>query len=1050
MAKKTTFSSGLGSANDYSVDRIKDIYLNAEENSAIIEKFKELEKQARKNADALNEQDKAILKNLNSYKEYTETMRGYDDVIQKLGKDNKELVKSLEELIKKESDRKTSISALTNLVEKAKEADKKHRNEILEIAAAYAKATDSGDEFKKMMQGEIKEGIKNIAQGVGKIFGGLKDVGKNLAEPWGKADQAATNFAKSLGMAGKQMQDLRANTIKFANDNHIGIKYNKSIEELIALQKSYADQTGRNILLTDKQRESMTAMSSVMGDEAATALAGKLENFGIGLEKAGDMAAKMFNEANERGISFEKYTKTVTDNLTMVQQYGFKNGIQGLTTMAKRANEMRLDMQQVANFAEKVNTVEGAITTAANLQVLGGPFASMGSNPMAMLYEGLNDMEGLQDRMIKMFSGLGRFNKETRQVETSNFDKYRIKEAAKTMGIDQREVFEMVNRAAVRNEISQQVGGQNVSEKVLNYLSNVASFDQHGNAVINFDGKEQKISELNLESKAVLDKLEALNQDEAADIKDIATTLRGWDDVMQGFQKQLDIQKASFFEKTGLGNSVKGITTKIGESNFLLGSILTVLLTMKAGSMLYGGGKSIASGWKGIGFGRAGLNTLSNTPSVPRTHQLGGGFSFKEASDGRVNTYLNGRPSSAAEASKVLGKDYVKNAKAEFKAGNTPTATAAVTKGGSSFMKNAMTLTKGTWGGAIGGGLMSGALTLGMHALSGDLKKGATVEDRLNRNKAWGDSIGATVGGAIGTALGGPVGAFIGAQLGSAAGKLIGDKISKSQDEKRRKYRNEAVARVGGSDTRLGLDILSLKGDYNKKEMQAIADAYIDGRIKKGELDDKLLEKLYKAGDVGNLRGLEEVIASSKIGEKMEVNKQDVTAKEATIMADTVNLNGGGDNYGGKRALGGPVYGPPHSAGGVHMELEGNEYVINKESVTKYRGIIEKINAGTLDISRSVESPAAGIKPMVVTPSVIPTTAPQPNVGISKIEIPPVNIKLEGTFKLEAGNQSINLNELVNNKEFVTMFSQMISRQIEDNLKGGYFKDERKNKFATF
>ena len=1049
MAKKTTFSSGLGSANDYSVDRIKEIYLNAEENSAIIEKFKELEKQARKNADALNEQDKAILKNLNSYKEYTETMRGYDDVIQKLGKDNKELVKSLEELIKKESDRKTSISALTNLVEKAKEADKKHRNEILEIAAAYAKATDSGDEFKKMMQGEIKEGIKNIAQGVGKIFGGLKDVGKNLAEPWGKADQAAANFAKSLGMAGKQMQDLRANTINFANDNHIGIKYNKSIEELIALQKSYADQTGRNILLTDKQRESMAAMSSVMGDEAASALAGKLENFGIGLEKAGEMAAKMFNEANERGISFEKYTKTVTDNLTMVQQYGFKNGIQGLTTMAKRANEMRLDMQQVANFAEKVNTVEGAITTAANLQVLGGPFASMGSNPMAMLYEGLNDMEGLQDRMIKMFSGLGRFNKETGQVETSNFDKYRIKEAAKSMGIDQREVFEMVNRAAVRNEISQQVGGQKVSEKVLNYLSNVASFDKHGNAVINLDGKEQKISELNLESQAVLDKLEALNQDEAADIKDIATTLRGWDDVMQGFQKQLDIQKASLFE-TGLGNFVKGITTKIGESNFLLGSILTVLLTMKAGSMLYGGGKSVVSGWKGIGFGRAGMKALSGAGSTATRRSLGSGVEVFVDKGGSVR--FGGSVKSKAEATKLLGKEKVNAAYNEMKAAKSgaSTATAAATKGGSSFMKNTLTMTKGTLGGAIGGGLMSGALTLGMHALSGDLKKGATAEDRLNRNKAWGDPIGATVGGAIGTALGGPVGAFIVAQLGSAAGKLIGDKISKSQDEKRRKYRNEAVARVGGSDSRLGLDILSLKGDYNKKEMQAIADAYIDGRIKKGELDDKLLEKLYKAGDVGNLRGLEEVIASSKIGEKMEVNKQDVTAKEATIMADTVNLNGGGDNYGGKRALGGPVYGPPHSAGGVHMELEGNEYVINKESVTKYRGIIEKINAGTLDISRSVESPAAGIKPMVVTPSVIPTTAPQPNAGISKIEIPPVNIKLEGTFKLEAGNQSINLNELVNNKEFVTMFSQMISRQIEDNLKGGYFKDERKNKFATF
>ena len=79
-----------------------------------------------------------------------------------------------------------------------------------------------------------------------------------------------------------------------------------------------------------------------------------------------------------------------------------------------------------------------------------------------------------------------------------------------------------------------------------------------------------------------------------------------------------------------------------------------------------------------------------------------------------------------------------------------------------------------------------------------------------------------------------------------------------AMEEKRHDYIMNAVNRLGGTDSRLGLDILSLKGDYNKKEIQAIADAYIDGRIKRYELDDKLLRKIENAGDNQHLRGLDE------------------------------------------------------------------------------------------------------------------------------------------------------------------------------------------------
>ena len=101
--------------------------------------------------------------------------------------------------------------------------------------------------------------------------------------------------------------------------------------------------------------------------------------------------------------------------------------------------------------------------------------------------------------------------------------------------------------------------------------------------------------------------------------------------------------------------------------------------------------------------------------------------------------------------------------------------------------------------------------------------------------------------------------------------------------------------------------------------------------------------------------------------------------------------------------------------------------------------------------NRGACSECGGIKPMTVTPA-NPGGTSQGNFGggIQKIEIPPIKIKFEGAIRLDGTSQNLDLNQLMNNKDFVTQFSQMISRQIEDNLQGGYFKDTRKNKFPTF
>ena len=1146
----------------------------------LLKAIRQLEKYSKDPTAKLDEEQKRVLSLIQTYKSYTEVVT----TLTKTGYGG--LADELKNVTEAEKERKNQLSELKKLINESKDAETERRKEILNIAQAYAKASGRSTEFSKILKKEKNAAVTEIKSGISDIFRSVTgfgrdifNIGRGVFEPWGKADQAAANFAKSLGMSGAQMQSLRHNTIAFARDAHIGINYNKSIEELIALQKSYADQTGRNILLTNNQKESIAAMSAVMGDEAASALAGKLENFGIGLEKAGEMAGKMFNEANEHGISFEKYTKTVTDNLTLVQRYGFKNGIQGLTAMARKANEMKLDMQQVANFAEKVNTVEGAISTAANLQVLGGPFATIGSDPMSMLYEGLNDMEGLQDRIIKMFGSLGRLNKETGQVETSNFDKFRVREAAKSMGLDQNEVFQMINRSAVRNEIQQQVRGrEDVDDKVLNYLSNIATFNSKGEAIVDIGNGEQKISELNFRDKKTLDKLTAINNNEAQDIKSIAMTLRGWDDVMTGVRKQYDINKADVVEGKdgGLGNTVKGIAIGIGESNGLLKSIFWAITAGQGINAILNLGSGLVKGWKSLAGGLKNFKAFSvKEPKVPQTLTTRNNAVYKRVGETIYGRNKTGRAINMLTGKPVLRENLPADVEKQFKQlkGSPTPANPRPSRVGGTLTKITKFLGK-TGGKMVAGGAMAGAIEGISHAVSGDFKKAYTKEQRENKTKAIGETAGATVGGAVGSLLG-PVGAIAGSFIGKFIGGLGGQAVNSIVSKRRLKAKREIVESLGGVNTERGKAISRLSGDYSKEELERIARAYSKGQIKAGSLSDELLEKMARSGDIGKLKGLEEVFRNSSVAGKVDVDNQEATIAQGTYTVENAVFNTKNGSYEVQKAGGGILEGPSHSEGGMPIigspiTVEGGEYIVNKESTKLYKPVLDVINTMPGGLSQSqfaqapkVEAPATGVKPLAVAPASLapvnhslsqfaqapkveaPATgvkqtaatpvnqienietkysladqflidkfrvreaaksmgldpsevfrmvnhsavrvdtngntlsqpiqiskSDSPTAGIKpmavtpgtpgggssqnsiggpqKIEIPPIKIKFEGSIRLDGTNQNLDLNQLMNNKDFVTQFSQMISRQIEDNLQGGYFKDTRKNKFPTF
>lgn len=749
--------------------------------------------------------------------------------------------KSIEELEKKLGRKGLSDKTKKDILEAIEHL--KRMNEI------QHQMTIDEREFARSQHGKNKftELSKSVSELSNKMVQAYKSV-RDFVEPWAKADDAASKFTKTLGGTKAALDRIRKDTIDSVATG-IGVKFNMSTEELLKAQQEYLKGIGRNISIDDNSRESMAAIARISQDAGVDGLgfAAQLENFGVSMEKTGDHMGEMFAEASKSGISFQKYSDNVVKNMKMAQNYTFKNGIKGLESMAKKATALKMDMQQVANLADKVSTVEGALETSAKLQVLGGPFASM-SDPMGMLYEGLTDMEGLQDRIVSMVGGLGTFNKKTGEVEVSAFNKQRIRAAAEAMGMDYSQLMESVNAQAKRGEIEKQIGASATASKFDDDMKELimnTGVIKDGKVGVNINGKFKTLDDIKEGDRKIL---QQQTQTESQDIKQIAMDLRSLVDKEQGLKKQADAIQAEI--ASPMGNLLKWVHGIFDLTAVSVG-ILTAIKAMQAMGAAGNAGSSIMDmfdlrrgGMSSIfkrGFGRSGKRALIKA------------FGRKGATKilGRMATGAATRSAATSVATRAaasgLGKSIL----------------GSVAKGGGIGAVLGI-------GGAIGNHFTDKAVA------EGKMEKGGTGHHLAKAGSqalTWGGT-----GMAIGSIFG-PVGAAIGGAIGAAGGAIVG--LVQAA-----KAKNEVIV-----DAQLKDMGLQRKGDYRRGQLKKL-----DKALRTGEMSDRLRRTLIQKGDIELVKAIdkkkEELEAKNAEKEEKGTAKGRLKIKTANITIGVANISG--------------------------------------------------------------------------------------------------------------------------------------------------------------
>lgn len=832
--------------------------------------------------------------------------------------------------------------------------------------------------------------LNDIVKGLKDMYGVLRD----FNDPWAKASHAASQYAKSVGLAKKGMDALRKSTIDNMVKSHIGINYNVSTDELLKLQENYTKAVGRNVRLSNADQENMAAMRAIIGEGKTTEFASQFENFGLSMSSTAEHMGKMFADASKAGISFEKYSDNVKQNILIAQNYTFKDGLKGLESMAKKATAIKMDMQMVANLAQKVSTVEGAIDVGAKLQVLGGPFAQA-ADPLGMLNEGLNDIEGLQDRVTRMIGQLGSFDKSTGEVKVSAFNKRRVAAAAEAMGMDYGKLMESVNANARRGEVEKQLSASasasKLDDNMKELIKNNAEFKE-GKAGVSINGEWKSIDEL---GNGDYEALVAETQDQAADVKDIAKNLRSLVDKRQGVIKQRDANQAQLSEKLKIGELEGKLIDVIGQSNFLLKTWITIALanniingirglaqTVDGAKDIFNFGKSIFSGGKNL-FSRGGKT----------------GFKIIGRRIGRGVTKgwqnIVGR---TMQPSANMATNAASNVASRAATGTaTRTAANAATRGaanaGAKASANVMGrgISRAGTRGAIKFLGKGGAKMIGKAAgpLAGVVGGAFTAFDEFGKenNHSTGRKVGATVGSTIGGIAGAAalswipvIGPIIGGAVGSWLGKTIGSGFA--NDKRRAKFKDK-----------YGLGE-SLKGDYSVKEIKEINKARVTGKISK-----KLMDKLADRGDTEMFKQIIEVQKANK-----KENAENNGARKGRISKNirTAYFNIGTSYFEGE------------------LFKKGSE-----KSISISRGFRENGKSGGWEAVKERSSSNSSNNAVTETQ----------NSGKKDF-----NVNINGTLKLTSDNgQSVDIiGELRKNPQLLRSLADMISKEISTIDKGTY------------
>ena len=306
-----------------------------------------------------------------------------------------------------------------------------------------------------------------------KFFSGLQGVAGDQTETYAKEQvYMLRQMNAEMGLTGKFSQDFRDSlneTIPALQGMGLGVS------DIVEHTKEMVDNSGKFAFISTESQIKAAEIATAFG-MSMKELAGSYKSFedvGIGAVGAAEAIGDAGKESLELGLQSQTTIKGLQDNVDKLNQFGFQKGIRGLEEMVRKSTEFRMSVDSVFQVADKVFSPEGALEMAANLQVVGGAMGAL-NNPLEMMYMATNNVEGLQDAILKSSESLATFNNETGRFEVVGVNLRKAKDMADATGISLADLTKGAIAGNERMQAMNDMSGIDVPEDTKRFLTNIA------------------------------------------------------------------------------------------------------------------------------------------------------------------------------------------------------------------------------------------------------------------------------------------------------------------------------------------------------------------------------------------------------------------------------------------------------------------------------------------------------------------------------------------------------------------------------------------------
>jgi len=436
-------------------------------------------------------------------------------IYQNLKRFGKEMVEDAENLKKAKKSLKKTEDDIVNMGKVANELEKRGNKEAADLVKKKKAQLEIEKDIEEVNYQIAKKSVSRMGQALnffGKVGGTLKNVFGGLFSVFGSILGAAFDIgigllkiifpiekayklflemqkvvgalSADIGMTNKEYYKLLDAMPTIYNEI---LEYGGKIEDVGKIIKGFSDDTGKNRIFSAKEITDIVKLGNNTGlaVEGATKMVAEFDNLGYSLGTTLKVAQKGRNEAARFNINQTKLLQTTTEVVKALTGSGFGRSVEGLTKLAAKAESLRFNLgESIKSFKDAFFSPEKAVEAAAKIQVLGGEFAQMFGDPFQLMYDSMNNADGMAEKLINSAKSLAIKNKNGDFI-IPPAQRQILRETAEALGQNYDEIvnagIEQAKTVDKMNTLSKSVGSLiGVSDDDQQALANLMTINKSG------------------------------------------------------------------------------------------------------------------------------------------------------------------------------------------------------------------------------------------------------------------------------------------------------------------------------------------------------------------------------------------------------------------------------------------------------------------------------------------------------------------------------------------------------------------------------------------